>query len=176
MGLHPLLSDILERQLRALRRIRVGMLIFSVAVAAAGFFLPEGASVWAADDVRFAAVGFGITAAAMLAAALWVTRRFSDPARVARAGAEELRGYGLPERLDLGLGRPAVYLTRVSAGWVLGWGLAASVGVLGLLCRWLGSPMWAAALFGAGSIVFLLWFRVPDDEIRIRAGDLGGGG
>jgi hypothetical protein len=176
MGLHPLLSDILERQLRSLRRIRMGMLIFSVAVAAAGFFLPEGANAWVADDVPLASIGLGITAAAMLATSLWVTRRFSDPDRVARAGAEELRGYGLPERLDLGIGRQAVYLTRVSAGWVLGWGMVASVGVLGLLCRWLGSPMWAAALFGAGSIVFLLWFRVPDDEVRIRVGELGGGG
>lgn len=166
MGLHPLFSDILERQLRALWRIRVGMLLFVLAVSLAGFLLPAQEGWLPESTVRVCEIGLGGLSVALFLAALMALRRLGDVGRVARAGADEFRGYGLPERLDLALSRQAVFLTRASAGWVLAWGLSTSTGISGLVCRMLGSPMWVAAVFFAAALGALLVLRLPVASLR----------
>lgn len=166
MGLHPLFADILERQLRALWRIRVGMLGFLLAVILAGFLLPAQEGWLPARTARLCEIGLGGLSVALLLAALIALRRLGDPKRVARARADELLGYGLPERLDLALSRQAVFLTRASAGWVLAWGLSTSAGISGLVCRMLGSPMWVVVLFFAVALGALLVLRLPVASLR----------
>ncbi len=174
MGLHPLFVDILERQLRALWRIRVGMLLFVLAVSLAGFLLPAPEGWLPARTVWWCEIGLGGLSVALLLAALVALRRLGDAGRVARAGADELRGYGLPEGLDLALSRQAVFLTRASAGWVLAWGLSTSTGISGLVCRMLGSPMWVAALFFAVALGALLSLRLPSAGLRHMLENLDG--
>jgi hypothetical protein len=100
----------------------------------------------------------GILAGALLVVVVpLVRRRLLSPERVRSAEPETFKSWGLPEDIPPAIARPAIFLTRYTAGCVVTWGLAAAVGLYGLVARLLGAPsVLAGALLAAGVFVLLL--------------------
>ncbi|MBN2496561.1 MAG: hypothetical protein JXR96_18350 [Deltaproteobacteria bacterium] len=166
-GLHPVVAEVLAHQLRSLRWIYgiMAALLAAIVLVAVLIGPPMGAEHGRRWWIE---AGLAALAACLLAVVLPLSRRrLLRPERVLRAGRQQLTGWGLPEDIDLRLGRQAVYLTRYSAGCVLSWGLAAAVALYGLVALMLGTSMYfAGAYFAAATFVLVL---LPPERRRLDA-------
>ena len=110
----------------------------------------------------------GLAALLLFALLPWLRLRMLSPARVMRADREQLARWGLPEELPLRLGRPAVYLTRYTAGCVLSWGLSVAVALYGLVASMLGARPLIAGLLFAAATFFLLLLPPAGNKLRVQ--------
>jgi hypothetical protein len=168
-GLHPLVRQVTERQLRSLGFIRLGLGALTLAMLASALWLgaplDAGLGLGAPGWLEAGLGGFGL---ALLAGVVPLARRrLLDPARVQAAGAAQLEAWGLPPDVPLRVGRQAVYLTRYTAGCVVAWGLASAVGLYGLMAGLLGASVWVTgALFAAAAFTQVL---LPPERARLVA-------
>jgi hypothetical protein len=156
--MHPLVTQVAQRQLRSLRFIYGAMLIMAAGLLLAALLLgPPEEFAWGVGGFATAELVLGGIVLVLLAVAVPLTwGRLASPARVLAADRAQLVRWGLPAELDPAVGRQAVFLTRYSAGCVIAWGLCVSVDLYGLLARLLGGAAWLVGLFFAASTFALL--------------------
>ncbi len=138
--MHALLEQIFSRQVRSL--IWIYSVIASLLLGLCAVCIIIGSpSAWLLSPyLPWTEAGLSLLAVLLLGVAVPLARRrLLDPGHVRRAGPETLVAWGLPAGVDPILGRQAVFLTRYTAGCVISWGLAASVGLYGLVVRMLGA-------------------------------------
>lgn len=166
--MNPLVAEVLEKQMRSLRRIYLvmGILVLGIIVATlilgtrTGLTLQSATLLWAQGIL-------GLLSLLLLALVLPLVRsRLLDSKRVRDAGPEMLKAWGVPADIEPNIGFQAVYLTRYTAGCVISWGLTASVGLYGLVAGMLGASPWVAGLFLAAAVFVLLLLPPREGWIR----------
>ncbi len=158
-----LIEEITRKQLRSLRLIFGVLVTLVLLLVASSWWL--GSST--AAGTIWVEVILGSLAAILIGVLLpWQRRRMMDIERVRHADEDLLQRWGLPPDVDLHLGRPAVYLTRYTAGCVLSWGLSAAVALYGLVARMLGAGALVSGLFFATATFSLL--LLPPDGKKLR--------
>ena len=165
--MNPLVTDVLERQLRSLRRLYGILLALAAGLGVATFLVPVPEGLNVPGGLPLVETAMGVLCAGMLLLAVPLSRRrLLDPARARAVDAAGLVSWGLPADIDPTIGRQAVYLTRYSAGCVVTWGLAASVGLYGVVSRLMGAWLPVAAIFTAASLFTLLLLPPRIDSAR----------
>jgi hypothetical protein len=156
--MNPIVLEVLLKQIRSLRRIYLVMLACILAIVVATLALgPPGMTVVHSSTLYWAELGLALLAILLVGLVMPLARRrLLDPERVRTAEADMLKAWGLSEQVEPTIGRQAVYLTRYTAGCVISWGLAASVGLYGLVAGMLGAHAAVTGLFLAASIFTLL--------------------
>lgn len=165
--MHKLLEQIFSRQARSLVWIYAVLAVLLLGLCALCVVIGPPYGWLRSPSLAWAEAGLGLLALLILAGAVPLARRrLLDPGRVARAGRKALTGWGLPEDVDLVLGRQAVFLTRYTAGCVISWGLAASVGLYGLVVRMLGSSALVTGGFLAAAV--FVYALLPPLKANLR--------
>ena len=167
-GLHPLVEQVAARQLATLKIIYLvlGGLVMAVLVVTLVLGDPLGpdasAGLWWLEALL---AGMSLILLALVVPL--ARRRLLGTARLRDADAQELARVGLPEGLDLRIGRQAIYLTRYTAGCVISWGLCVAVALYGLVARMMGaSGLQAGLFFAAAAFVLIL---LPPQRARMRS-------
>ncbi len=151
--MHPLLDEIFSRQVRSLFWIYSVIALLLLGLCGVCVIVSAPSAWLRSPYLPFAEAGLGLLAVLLLGAAVPLARRrLLDPGRVKRAGPGMLSAWGLPAEVDPVLGRQAVFLTRYTAGCVISWGLAASVGLYGLVVRMLGASTIVTGGFLAAAV------------------------
>jgi hypothetical protein len=172
--MNPIVTEVLERQIKSLKWIYAVMSVTVVATLVITLLLDSPTEATSESSILlWTQLGLGVFGALLLAVVLPIARaRLLNPDRVKNAPAEQMAKWGLPENIDPQIGRQAVYLTRYTAGSVVSWGLAAATGLYGLVARMLGSTTIIAALFLAAAVFVLVllpprarWLRETVERI-----------
>jgi len=168
-GLHPIVLQVAERQLRALGLIRLGLGGLTLAMLASALLLgaPLDAGLGLAAPGWLEGGLLGLGALLLAGAVPFSRRRLLAPRRVQAADRAQLEVWGLPKDVPLRVGRQAVYLTRYTAGCVVGWGLGSAVGLYGLMAGLLGASAWVTGLLFAAAVFTLV--LLPADRARLFA-------
>ena len=165
--MNAIIEEITVQQLRSLRWIYgvMGALTLTMLVSA---WLLGPASPTFHDSGSLLVEGLlgGLACLLLFVLLPWLRRRMLDSQRVLEADPRTLQRWGLPEGVPPHLGRPAIYLTRYTAGCVLSWGLSAAVALYGLVASMLGArSLVAGLLFSAATFCLLL---LPPDGKKLR--------
>jgi MFS family permease len=152
--MNPIVYEIFEKQMRSLVWIFIAMYVFLAITAGFGIFIG-----FQNVDLRYSTWVNSILAilsAVLLGLVLPIARRrLLDPKRVRNAAPEKLVSWGLPKNIEPTIGKQAAFLTRYSAGCVISWGLALSIGIYGLVSSIMGSSLIIVGLFFAAAAISL---------------------
>ena len=96
-----------------------------------------------------------------------ITRiRLHSKDKVKNADAKTLANWGVPDHVDPVLGRQAAFLTRYTAGCLVCWGVAAAIGLYGLIGQMFGSQIVLTGIHLSAAVFVMIFFPPRKQMVR----------
>jgi hypothetical protein len=167
-SLHPLVSEVSQRQFKTLKLIYLVLTILLMAILVVTLVLGSPMDSSSMGGLLWLEALLAGLSLAMLGLLIPLARkRLLSTERLAKATEQELSSAGLPEGIDPRIGRQAVYLTRYTAGCVITWGLCTAVGMYGLVARMMGAgALETGGFFAVATFVLVL---LPPDRCKLNS-------